>query len=87
MQCHLEMTPELMRKCAAKGASEIERKISANRSAALQPVEQMLRYFMMRCSNRLNPPALKVEVKLPGPVFVLGDAAETHVEPVMIVSP
>jgi GMP synthase-like glutamine amidotransferase len=42
MQSHLEMTPELVRKCAVKGASEIEKYIAAHGDASVQPVERML---------------------------------------------
>jgi GMP synthase-like glutamine amidotransferase len=42
MQCHLEMTPELVRKCAAKGAGEVEREIRRHGTAATQPIDSML---------------------------------------------
>jgi GMP synthase-like glutamine amidotransferase len=42
MQSHLEMTPELVRKCAAKGEKEIADEIARNGAGATQTVDEML---------------------------------------------
>jgi GMP synthase-like glutamine amidotransferase len=42
MQCHLEMTPELVRKCTVKGAREVERELQTNTSGSVQDIPAML---------------------------------------------
>jgi GMP synthase-like glutamine amidotransferase len=42
MQSHLEMTPELVRKCAAKGGKEVEAELRKIDPGAVEPIESML---------------------------------------------